>query len=135
MMSVDQSYESLKARGRLADSKTGASLRIAKGSGGKVLFSDLADAKALAAKGPTLLFFAADWCPSCQADLRDINANGKRLSGATVVVVDYDKAADLKARYAVTVQDTFVLIDKTGAKLSAWNGGGVDGILDHLKSM
>jgi hypothetical protein len=35
-----------------------------------------------------VLLFAADWCPYCQADLKDINANGSRLGGVTIVVVD-----------------------------------------------
>ena len=49
-----------------------------------------------------------------------------------VVVVDYDKSAELKAKYGITVQDTYVQIDSMGAKLAIWNGGGVDGILKNL---
>ena len=89
-------------------------------------------AEALAANDPTVLFFAADWCPYCQADLKDINANGSRLGKVNVVVVDYDKSAELKAKYGITVQDTYVQIDPMGAKLAIWSGGGVDGILKNL---
>ena len=99
-----------------------------------MIYTDLEAAKALAAKGPTVLFFAADWCPYCQADLRDINANGSRLGNITIVVVDYDKERRAgEGTYGVTVQDTFVQIDAEGAKLGAWNGGGVDGILARVK--
>jgi len=80
-----------------------------------------------------VLLFAADWCPYCQADLKDINANGSRLGDVTIVVVDYDKERELEKLYAVTAQDTFVQIDSRGARLVAWNGGGVDGILSHVK--
>jgi len=115
-----------------ADPMMGSQLRMAKSSGMKVIFKDLMSAERLARRNPTVLFFAADWCPYCQADLKDINANGSRLGKVNVVVVDYDKSSDLKAKYGITVQDTFVQIDTKGAKLAIWNGGGVDGILNNL---
>ncbi len=115
-----------------ADPKVGNELRYAKSTGKKVIFTTLAAARALAAKGPTVLFFAADWCPYCQADLKDINANGSRLKDITIVVLDYDKEKDLAKTYAVTVQDTFVQIDAKGAKLGIWNGGGIDRILQRI---
>jgi len=118
-----------------ADPKVGAQLRAAPSTGNKVIYTDLAAAEALAAKTPTVLFFAANWCPYCQADLKDINANGSRLGNITIVVVDYDKERELEQQYGVTVQDTFVQIDATGTRLAAWNGGGVDGILSHTKRM
>jgi thiol-disulfide isomerase/thioredoxin len=118
--------------GMKADPAMGNQLRMAKSSGMKVIFKDLMSAQALASKGPVVLFFAADWCPYCQADLKDINANGSRLGKTNVVVVDYDHSAALKAKYGVTVQDTFVQIDSKGEKLAVWNGGGVDGILKNL---
>jgi len=116
-----------------ADPKVGNELRFAMSTGHKVIFSDLEAAEALAAKTPTVLFFAADWCPYCQADLKEINANGSRLGDITIVVVNYDKERALEKTYGVTVQDTFVQIDSTGARLVAWNGGGVDGILSRVK--
>ena len=116
-----------------ADPKVGAELRFARSTGTKVIYTDLDAAKALAAKAPTVLFFAADWCPYCQADLKEINADGARLGNITIVVVDYDKERKLEKTYAVTVQDTFVQIDAAGTRLAAWNSGGVDGILAHVK--
>jgi thiol-disulfide isomerase/thioredoxin len=116
-----------------ADPKVGSELRFAASTGRKVIYTDLEAAKALAAKAPTVLFFAADWCPYCQADLKDINANGSRLGNITIVVVDYDKERQLEKAYGVTVQDTFVQIDATGARLGSWNSGGVDGILARVK--
>jgi thiol-disulfide isomerase/thioredoxin len=133
MASQDMGYDALKGKGKLADPMMGRELRIAKSTGMKMLFKDMKSTQALAMENPTVLFFAADWCPSCQADLKDINANGSRLGSVDVVVVDYDKSADLKAKYGVTVQDSFVQIDATGKELAIWNGGGVDGILKNLK--
>ena len=106
-----------------------------KSAGHKVTYTGIEAAKALAAKGPVVLMFSADWCPTCQADLKDINANGSRLGDITVVVVDYDKETALEKTYGVTYQHTYVQIDSKGAKLGIWSGGGVDGIIDHVKSM
>jgi thiol-disulfide isomerase/thioredoxin len=91
-------------------------------------------AEALAAKQPTVLFFAADWCPYCQSDLKDINANGNRLGDVAVVVANYDTATELKAKYGITVQDTFVQIDASGMEKAIWRGGGagVDDIVSHI---
>jgi thiol-disulfide isomerase/thioredoxin len=132
-MMEDMSYATLKKEGKLADTHVGMQLRMAKSPGMKVAYENLMSAEKLAAKGPTVLFFAADWCPSCQADLRDINANGAKLGDVTVVVVDYDKSADLKQKYGITVQDTFVQIGPMGEKIGIWNGGGVDGIVAKVQ--
>ena len=117
-----------------ADPVVGNQLRFASSSGTKVIFTTLEAAEALAAKQPTVLFFAADWCPYCQADLRDINANGSRLGDVAIVVANYDTAKDLKAKYGITVQDTFVQIDAMGAQKAIWRSGGegVDSILSHI---
>jgi thiol-disulfide isomerase/thioredoxin len=97
------------------------------------MYSDLKAAQALAATRPTVLFFAADWCPTCRAALKDFEANGSRLGDIAVVIVDYDKNPDLKARYGITAQHTFVQVDAKGARLARWNGGGVDEILKNIK--
>jgi thiol-disulfide isomerase/thioredoxin len=134
MMTTDMSYAALKKANKLADTTMGMQLRAAMGSGMKTAYTSLESAEALAAKNPTVLFFSADWCPYCQADLKDINANGKKLGKVNVVVVDYDRSADVKNRYGVTMQDTYVQIGAMGEKITAWNGGGVDSILKNLKS-
>lgn len=98
-----------------------------------VNFADLDDVRELAEAGPTVLFFSADWCPLCRADLKEINAGLDSLSGIAVVVVDYDRARNLRKRYGVTYQHTYVQIDADGEKLALWNGGGVEGILEHVE--
>lgn len=100
--------------------------------GGKVSFTDLDAARTFAAKGPAVLFFYADWCPACQIAMKNIDENIKKLGDITVVVVNYDKARDLRSKYNVTYQHTFVQIDENGEKLAIWNGGGVDSILKNI---
>jgi thiol-disulfide isomerase/thioredoxin len=132
-MMMDMSYDTLKKEGRLADVKMGMQLRAAMSGGMKVAYKDLMSSEALAAKNPTVLFFSADWCPYCQADLKDINVNGAQLGKINVVVVDFDKSADIRQKYGITAQDTFVQIGPMGEKIAVWNGGGVMGILTNVK--
>ena len=117
-----------------ADPVVGSQPRLAKSTGIKVIFTSLEAAETLAAKQPTVLFFAADWSLYCQADLKDINANGNRLGDVAIVVADYDKTSELKEKYGIAVQDTFVQIDGSGTEKAIWQGGGagVDGILSHI---
>jgi len=100
--------------------------------GGKVDFTDLKAAGVLAAKGPVVLFFYATWCPTCRVAIEDINANLDQLGDVTVVIVDYDKNSDLKTKYKITYQHTFVQIDEKSNKLAVWNGGGVGNILKNI---
>lgn len=101
-------------------------------SGGKVPFTSLEEARMLAAAGPTVLYFHADWCPQCLVEMREIDSRLNELGGISVVVVDYDRNAELKKMYGVTYQHTYVQIDGRGRKISLWNGGGVDGILENV---
>jgi thioredoxin 1 len=101
-------------------------------SGGKVVFTSLDEARALAAVGPTVLFFNANWCPTCRAEIRQIDARFSELGTITVVVVDYDSNAKLRKSYGVTYQHTYVQINEDGEKLALWNGGGIEGILKNV---
>ena len=68
------------------------------------------------AKGDTLLFFYAPWCPSCRAIESDILSSGVPAD-VTVIKVDYDSHQDLRQKYGVTVQTTFVKVDASGEEL------------------
>jgi thiol-disulfide isomerase/thioredoxin len=96
-----------------------------------VAFTGLEAAQMLAEQGPTVLFFNADWCPTCRVIIKELNAEAHRLGDVTVVVVDYDRSSDLKRRYGVTYQHTYVQIDAKGKKLALWSGGGIDNVLKN----
>jgi len=88
-----------------------------------VAFSDEKEAWALAKTKTVVYFFAAGWCPTCQATYRDLKANFSSLPGSLVLVfVDYDSAKDLKKKYGVTYQHTFVSIGPKGEKKKTWSG-------------
>ncbi len=94
-------------------------------------------AKATADNGKAIIWFAAlAWCPSCQAADRDFKAHFDKVpKDVTIMKIDYDTAKELKQKYAITVQDTFIQIDSKGSEIVRWNSGGqgTDALLANLK--
>jgi thiol-disulfide isomerase/thioredoxin len=88
----------------------------AKGGGDYVEYSDTAIADA---KGTILLFFHATWCPQCRSLDSDIVASGVP-DDVTIIKVDYDSHQDLRQKYGVTMQTTFVKVDSAGGALSSF---------------
>jgi len=90
----------------------------------------------LAAKGTTVVFFYAAWCPNCRATVTELNARWDEVNpGLSLVIADYDKEQALKARFGVTYQDTFVLLDKDAKGVELWNSGGVNGLNAHTSAL
>ena len=50
-----------------------------------------------------------------------------------MVSVDYDQHTDLRQRYGVTTQHTFVQIDTNGEKTRQWVSTSVDALLKELQ--
>jgi thiol-disulfide isomerase/thioredoxin len=94
-----------------------------KGLGNQVVaFKSEAAAQALAKKGTVVYFFAATWCPECQATYKDLKANFSMLpKNFTLVFVNYDKAKELKMKYGITAQHTFVQLGAMGEKKKVWS--------------
>jgi thiol-disulfide isomerase/thioredoxin len=65
------------------------------------------------ATGQRVLFFHAPWCPQCRAIESDINSQGVP-DGYTILKVDYDSSQELRQKYGVTLQTTFVKVDENG---------------------
>ncbi|MBP9773274.1 MAG: thioredoxin family protein [Candidatus Peribacteraceae bacterium] len=66
----------------------------------------------------SILFFKANWCPSCKAaDKYLTQLYGSQDVPQTVYKVDYDTQKELKQRYGIVYQHTFVFIDGTGKAL------------------
>lgn len=86
-------------------------------------FTTEAAAWALARTQTVVYFFAATWCPDCQALYQDLRVNLKTLpAGMTVVFVNFDKSFDLKKKYGVTSQHSFVVVGPAGERKKAWAG-------------
>jgi thioredoxin 1 len=67
-----------------------------------------------------VIFFHAPWCPDCVATDASLRSDGVP-DGLTVVKADFDTETDLRARYGVTVQHSFVQLDGDEA-VRAWTG-------------
>jgi len=84
----------------------------------------------------TILFFYAPWCPECRS-FDQIIEDSKIPDGVQVLRTDYDSSTDLRKKYGVTIQTSFVGVDKSGEKLKLWSGYGqaklLDAILDNTK--
>jgi hypothetical protein len=84
----------------------------------------------------TILFFHAPWCPECRGFEEAIKA-GKVPEGAQILKVDYDSATDLRKKYEVTIQTSFVRVDTAGERIKLWSGYGksksVDAILENTQ--
>ncbi len=78
-----------------------------------------ADKLALAAEGKVILYFHADWCPICRPLDAEFKSKGLP-AGVHVLKVDYDNATELKRKYGVTYQHTFVQVDASGKELAQW---------------
>lgn len=68
-------------------------------------------AKAQAADQPVALHFHADWCPTCRAQEKVLQSlKAEQGLDLTVMVVNYDAEKDLKKRFNVRAQSTFVVL-------------------------
>lgn len=67
---------------------------------------------------PVALHFHADWCPTCRAQDRALQSlKSEKGLDITVLTVNYDTEKDLKRRFKVNAQSTFVVLK--GQKESA----------------
>lgn len=80
-----------------------------------------------------ILFFHASWCPTCKAAENDIKNKLDQIPENVVIIkTDYDTQSDLKKKYGITYQHTFVVVDDQGNELEKWNGGNLAEILERI---
>lgn len=92
--------------------------------------------KAVEDNKKAVIFFHAGWCPTCIAAQRDFKANFDKVpKNVTILQTDYDTSTELKQKYNVTYQDTFVEVDSQGNEVTKWSSGGqgVQALLANLK--
>lgn len=88
------------------------------------------------ADGRVLLFFSAVWCPTCKAAKSDIRQNGDQMpNDISILEVDFDTDLDLRNKYGVVRQHTFVQVDMDGNEITQWSGGGVLEIIDNIEEV
>lgn len=82
-----------------------------------------------------ILFFKASWCPTCRAVDADIKMHLATIPhNVAILEVDYDTTKELKQRYGVTYQHTFVQVDENGRMLAKWSGSPtLNALLEEIK--
>lgn len=81
-----------------------------------------------------VLYFWAPWCGSCTS--LDIELQDKKETipeGITVLRIDYDRAGELKKRYQVITQHTFVQVDNNADLITSWVGGDIENFAKYLQ--
>ena len=69
--------------------------------------------------GNIVLFFHATWCPSCNS--ADKNLKSSTIPDwLTILKVDYDSSTELKEKYWVVSQHTFVQVDSSWKSIEKW---------------
>lgn len=90
-----------------------------------VAYSDENLKQATGDGGKAIIFFHASWCPVCSEAEADLKANWDKVpADVTILKTDYDSARELKAKYGVVSQDTWVQVDDKGNEVTKWNSGG-----------
>lgn len=70
-----------------------------------------------------VLFFNAVWCSTCKQARGNFESSLTEIpENLTVVVVDFDNSIELRKKYAVSVQHTFVEINNAGEAVGKWSG-------------
>jgi len=70
-----------------------------------------------------VLFFNADWCSTCKVARDNFEASLAEIpEDLTIVLVDFDDSIELRKKYGVTVQHTFVQIASSGEVIGKWSG-------------
>jgi thiol-disulfide isomerase/thioredoxin len=80
-----------------------------------------------------VLFFYAAWCPTCRPADVDFSNNEHSLPDDVALFrVNYDTEAELKSKYGITYQHTFVQVDENGNEITKWNGGAVEQLKKNI---
>lgn len=97
-------------------------------------YVDYSDDTIAKTSGTKLLFFHAPWCPQCRALDTDIKKSGVP-DGVTIIKVDYDTNQQLRQKYGVTIQTTFVKVTDNGdliEKFVAYDDPTLNAVVDKL---
>jgi thiol-disulfide isomerase/thioredoxin len=80
-------------------------------------------------------FFHASWCPICQGIDKEITADTSKIpAGVTLIKTDFDSSTELRQKYGVTTQYTFVQVDNNGDETAQWSATSLSKAIDGIES-
>lgn len=87
-----------------------------------------------------VLYFYANWCPTCKPADASFKQNSSQIPQDVVVIrVNYNdtdtdqREKDLAKKYGITYQHTFVQIDESDKEVTKWNGGALSELIANIK--
>jgi len=81
-----------------------------------------------------LLYFYADWCPTCRALNKELIDKASEIpENLTILKIDYDTEKELKLKHEITIQHTLIQLDQNQSEVTRWIGGGVATLLQQLE--
>ena len=98
------------------------------------VYEEYSDTAIANAEGTTLLFFHAPWCPQCRAVESDILSQGVP-AGVTIIKVDFDSRQDVRQKYDVSQQTTFIKLDGSGNEVQrfvAYDDPSLQAVIDAM---
>jgi hypothetical protein len=92
-------------------------------SGSYITLAKFETEKSKYSESDVVLFFNANWCSTCKIARENIESSLTTIpKNLTIVVVDFDSEIELRRKYGVVIQHTFVQIDSSGKELTKWSG-------------
>lgn len=102
--------------------------------GSYVSLADYNANKSKYADSTKVYFFHAPWCPICKGIDEAISADQSKIpDDVTLIKTDYDSNTDLRQKYGVTYQYTFVQVDGSGNEVKQWSATNYDEVVDGMK--
>lgn len=80
-----------------------------------------------------VLYFYADWCPTCRVFNNQLLEEIERVpEEVTILKIDFDTGKELKKEHKITIQHTLIQLDNNQNEVTRWIGGGIDLMLQEL---
>jgi len=120
---ASQTEQDLNADTEPTEEKQNEQSEIISAVGAYITLDQYEDSKENYTNSDVVLFFNATWCSTCKIARDNFESDLKSIpSNLAIVLVDFDTEKELRKKYGVTIQHTFIQIDKEGNQLTKWSG-------------
>lgn len=86
------------------------------------------------AQSKRVYFFHAAWCPICRGIDSELQSEMSKIpAGVTIIKTDFDSATDLRQKYGVTTQYSFVQVDGDGNETAQWSANSAAKALEGIR--